>query len=507
MEPAARTTSGKVRGFVEEGQNVFLGIPFAAPPVGERRWRAPARPRPWDGVRHATRFASACPQNASAQGPASRDEDCLYANVWSPSPAPTDAPVMVWIHGGGNFAGSAADFVPGTEQRWYDGQYFASRQGVVLVTFNYRLGPLGFFPLPALADEGSPLGNQGLLDQRRLLEWVRDNIAAFGGDPGNVTIFGESAGSADVCYHVASPGSRGLFHRAISQSGGCTWNDLPAATGTGDGNDKAASMEAFASAAGCDQSGAALVRCLRGLPVEQIMRHAEQPEPSRGDIIGAADWSFGAVVDGEDGVLPSQPRRLFDRHQIADVPYLLGTNNDEGRVFVFTLDVATQEQYEAQVRRRFPGFARDVLRRYPASDFGGDHQAALAAAVGDSGLICGTTDTARRAAAADLPVYMYNFDIPWAISPDALRATHAAEMSHVFGNPLRPDAASRAVGEAMNTYWATFAAAGDPNYDGAPATWPAFEEDRDRRLQLDGDFDVVEDFRADECAFWRDHLG
>jgi para-nitrobenzyl esterase len=501
---------GVVEGDLVGGSRRFLKIPYAAPPVGERRWRAPARPRPWDGVRHATRFASACPQNASAQGPASRDEDCLYANVWSPAPAPRDAPVMVWIHGGGNFAGSAADLVPGTEQRWYDGQFLASRQDVVVVTFNYRLGPLGFFPLPALADEGSPLGNQGLLDQRRLLEWVQDNIAAFGGDPGNVTIFGESAGSADVCYHVASPGSRGLFHRAISQSGGCTWNDLPVATtgGRGDRGDKAASMEAFAAAAGCDQSGAALVRCLRGLPTEQLMRHAEQPEPSRGDVIGAADWSFGVVVDGEDGVLPTQPRRLFDRNQIADVPYLLGSNEDEGQVFVFSLEVATQEQYAEQVRRRFPDIAAEVLRRYPASDFGGDHQAALAAAVGDSGLICGTTDTARRAAAAGLPVYMYNFDIPWAINPEALRSTHAAEMSHVFGNPIRPDEASRAVGEAMTTYWAAFAATGDPNDDDAPATWPTFEagDGGDRRLQLDGEFEVVEDFRADQCRFWRNQL-
>jgi para-nitrobenzyl esterase len=496
---------GVVRGDRVGGSRRFLKIPYAAPPVGERRWRAPERPEPWDGVRRSTRFGSACPQNASAQGPASREEDCLYANVWSPSPAPQDAPVMVWIHGGGNFAGSAADLVPGTEQRWYDGQFLASRHGAVVVTFNYRLGPLGFFPLPALADEGSPLGNQGLLDQRRLLEWVHDNIAAFGGDPGNVTIFGESAGSADVCYHVASPGSRGLFHRAISQSGGCTWSDLAEATD----DDKAASMEAFAAAVGCDQTGAALVRCLRGLSTEQIMRQAQQPEPSRGDIIGAADWSFGPVVDGEDGVLPTQPRRLFDRHQIAEVPYLLGSNNDEGRVFVFTLEVTTQQQYEAQVRRRFPRFAAEVLRRYPASDFGGDYQAALAAAVGDSGLICGTADTARRAAAAGLPVYMYNFDIPWAISPDALRATHAAEMSHVFGNPLRPDEASRTVGDAMSAYWAAFAATGDPNYDGAPTSWPAFEagDGGDRRLQLDGDFDVIEDFRADECAFWREHLG
>jgi para-nitrobenzyl esterase len=500
---------GVVQGDSAGRSRRFLQIPYAAPPVGDLRWRAPEPAEPWDGVRHETEFASACPQNASAQGPESMNEDCLYANVWSPSPTPEDAPVMVWVHGGGNFAGSAGDLVPGTEQLWYDGQFFASRHGVVVVTFNYRLGPFGFFPHPDLAEDGSPPGNQGLLDQRRLLEWVHDNIGAFGGNPDNVTIFGESAGSADVCYHVASPRSRGLFHRAISQSGGCTWTDLPEA---GD-DDKVASMRAFATAVGCDDSAeddasGDVPTCLRGLPTEQIMRHAEQPEPSQGELIGGGDWSFGAVVDGDDGFIPDQPRRRFDRGEIAEVPYLLGSNDDEGRVFVLSLEVTNQAQYEAAVDQRFPGIAAEVLARYPASDFGGDHLAALAAAVGDSGLICGTTDTARRAAAAGVPVYMYNFDVPWAISPEVMQATHAAEMSHVFGNPLEPDETSRAVGEAMNAYWATFAGTGDPNHDGAPATWPAFgseEDGGDRRLQLAGDFAVVEDFRADQCAFWREH--
>lgn len=496
------TEDGVVEGDSVGGARQFLQIPYAAPPVGDQRWQAPEPAEPWDDVRQETEFASACPQNASAQGPESMNEDCLYANVWSPSPPPEDAPVMVWIHGGGNFAGSASDFVPGTEQLWYDGQFFASRQGAVVVTFNYRLGPMGFFPHPDLAGEGSPPGNQGLLDQHRLLEWVQDNIAHFGGDPDNVTIFGESAGSADVCYHVASPRSRGLFHRAISQSGGCTWTDLPEASD----DDKAVSMEAFATAVGCDEAEDDVPACLRELTTEEIMAEAQQPEPSEGDVIGGSDWSFGPVVDGEDGYLPEQPRQRFDEGDIADVPYLLGTNDDEGRVFVFSLDVTTRAQYEAAVEARFPDIAADVLDQYPASDFGGDYKSALATAVGDSGLICGTTDTARLAAAAGLPVYMYNFDIPWAISPDVMQATHAAEMSHVFGNPLEPDEASQAVGEAMNAYWATFAATGDPNHDDAPATWPAFEPDGDggeQRLQLDGDFEVIEDFREDECDFWR----
>ena len=148
----------------------------------------------------------------SSQGPLSTNEDCLYLNVWAPEPAPAKAPVdRCWFHGGGNFAGSAADKVPTTSQLWYDGKLFASKHGVVVVTANYRLGPFGFFAHPGLAGEHSPLGNQGLLDQRMVMQWVHDNVAAFGGDPSNVTIFGESAGSLDVCYHVASPGDTGLF--------------------------------------------------------------------------------------------------------------------------------------------------------------------------------------------------------------------------------------------------------------------------------------------------------
>lgn len=496
---------------VVEGDRVgdarrFLQIPYAAPPVEELRWQAPEPPESWEGVRHETEFASSCPQNESAQGPQSLDEDCLYANVWSPSPPPENAPVMVWIHGGGNFAGSAGDFVPSTEQLWYDGQVFAERHGVVLVTFNYRLGPMGFLPQPDLMSEGYPAGNQGLLDQHRLLEWTQDNIAYFGGDPGNVTIFGESAGSADVCYHVASPRSRGLFHRAISQSGGCTWGELTEATG----DDKVASMEAFTAAVGCDEEQAEgdVAACLRGLSTEEIMLQAQQPEPSEGDTFSESDWSFGPVLDGEDGYIPEQPRQRFERGDMAEVPYLLGSNNDEGTVFVFNLQVTNQDEYDAALEQRFPGLADEVLAEYPASDFDGDHLAALASAAGDSGLICGTTDTARLAAEAGLPVYMYNFDVPWAVAPELLGATHSAEMSHVFGNPLDPDETSRIVGEAMNTYWASFAATGDPNFEGAPATWPVFEPGGDggeQRLQLDGDFEVIEDFREDRCAFWAQH--
>jgi para-nitrobenzyl esterase len=500
---------GKVESDIVGGSERFLKIPYAKPPLGPLRWKAPEKNDPWTGVRHESEFAKPCAQNASNQGPASTNEDCLYLNVWTPRPAATKAPVMVWIHGGGNFAGSAADYLPGPPAGeaplWYDGQFFAARHGVVLVSMNYRLGPLGFFSHPGLGAEGSPMGNQGLLDQHAVLEWVRDNIAAFGGDPANVTIFGESAGSADVCHHVVSPKSRGLFHRAISQSGGCTSSmgggREPLAT------DPSLGIEHFTSDVGCSSASDQLA-CLRGKPIADIMAHAAQPNPSSGTF-GDGRVRFGIVVDGPNGFVTDQPRTLFDQGNIAKVPYLLGSNNDEGMLFLLTATIPTNDaEYEADLTKRYGASAPDVIATYPVSKFGGNYRNALGRVLGDAGLVCGTHDTARRAVKAGLPVYMYNFNVPWSIAPGLLLVAHAAEMSHVFGNPWlpTPDPGSKAVGDAMNEFWATFAKTGDPNFSGAPAVWPVFAPDAnddDERLQLDPNWEVLKSFRKAECAMWR----
>jgi para-nitrobenzyl esterase len=439
------------------------------------------------------------------QGPASMDEDCLYLNVWSPTPAPTKAAVMVWFHGGGNFAGSTADNVPTTQQLWYDGQFFAARHGVVVVSANYRLGPFGFFPHPALAAEHSPLGNQGLFDQRAALQWVQSNIAAFGGDPGNVTIFGESAGSADVCYHVVS-GVTGLFERAVSESGGCSTSlggtkELTA-------SDAAPGIMSFTQTLGCDTAPDQLA-CLRGKSAADILAKAPAPDLTGGTMIRTA-FKFGVVVDGPGGFIPDQPRTLLDNGQIVKVPYILGSNNDEGMLFVLNATIPTSDaEYLTALQSNFGSFAQQVMNEYPVSNFGGDYRRALATAIGDSGLICGTHDTARRAAKAGLSVFMYNFNIPWAIAPTALLASHASEISHVFGDPIGGDAGdggSQAVSDVMNAFWAHFAQTGNPNYAGAPATWPAFmptPTDDDQRLQLDEGWETLQSFRKQECAFWR----
>ncbi len=364
--------------------------------------------------------------------------------------------------------------------------------------------PLGFFAHPALAAEGEPVGNQGLLDQRLALKWVRDNIAKFGGDPGNVTIFGESAGAGDVCYHVASPGSRGLFHRAIGESGGCTLRSFGGEQAIGSVGPH---MVAYGKAVGCKE-GEAQLACLRDASIDDLLANGQQPAPGAGEI-QKADWSFSAVLDGPGGFLPDATQALFDRGDIAHVPYLLGSNNDEGTTFlVRAAPITTEAEYVADLTARFGSSAPDVAALYPPLDFA-DFNAARVRVVGDSGPTCSTHDTARRAAKAGLSVFMYNFNVHWSLLPDALLAGHASEISHVFGAPLlpMPDPASEMVGEAMNRYWSRFAATGDPNGPGAPAMWPPFLPDDDKRLQLDPSWKVLQSFRTKECAFWRKYYG
>ncbi len=493
---------GRLRGDPVDGTRRFLKIPFAKPPVGELRWQAPVKNEPWTGTRHEADFSEPCSQASSRGSTASMNEDCLYLNVWSPQPPPTDAPVMVWFHGGANMSGSTRDLVPTTEQLWFDGQFFAARHGIVVVTTNYRLGPLGFFAHPDLPDEGSPLGNQGLRDQIAAMQWVRDNIAQFGGDPNNVTIFGESAGASDVCYHVASPLSRGLFHRAISQSGGCT---VVSGLGGRMAEDAASHIASFTEAVGCSDAADQLA-CLREKSAEEILTGAADAGSSLGTALGTTNM-FGIVVDGDGGFLPERSAVLFERGEVAQVPLMLGSNTDEGRLFVLGAEPLEDEAaYMLELESRYGEHAAAVAAQYPASDFDGDYDAALARAVGDQIIVCSSHDAARHAARAGLPVFMYNFNVVWAIAGGILGVSHAGEISHVFGNPLDPTEESQMVSDAMNAYWARFAATGDPNGPDAPAVWPAFGPDpdvNDRRLQLDPNWEVLEDFRVEECALWR----
>lgn len=486
---------GEIRGSIKGASRQFLGIPYARPPVGDLRWRAPQKPVLWTAPLEAKEFGKRCAQleNATLQNPASNDEDCLYLNVWTPSPVPrTQLPVMVWIHGGGNVNGSASEKIPFINTGvFYSGEFLAGFHNVIVVTINYRLGLFGFFAHPELAAEGIA-GNQGLLDQRLALQWVHDNIAQFGGDPSKVTIFGESAGSQDVCLHVASPGSRDLFHRAISQSGGCTTvmrtraQAETVATG-------------IATAVGCDGAGG--LACLRGKTAAALLA-----DPA---LRAAAGAGFGPNVDG--AVIPDQPRTLYDAGQIAKVPYLLGSNTDEGTLFVLTAMIPTEEDYRAALVARFAATAPQVEAAYPYSAFEGglpsQGVAALARAFGDSSLVCTTFDTAQRARFADAPVYMYNFDIPVDVSDVApglvLGATHGAELTYVFGTSpvFTPD--ERAASARIQRYWTNFARTGDPN-GSSDLLWPARTASVDERVNLALQATIATDFRTDKCTFWQD---
>jgi para-nitrobenzyl esterase len=473
----------------------FLGIPYAKPPVGDLRWKPPQKPEPWKTVREATEFGKRCAQLASPAlgNAASNDEDCLYLNVWTPSPVPQAAkPVMVWFHGGGNVNGSANEPVPFINiGLFYTGEFLAAKHDVVVVTINYRLGLFGFFAHPQLAAEGRS-GNQGLLDQQMAMQWVHDNIAKFGGDPGNVTIFGESAGSFDVCMHVAAPSNAGLFHRAVSQSGGCTTRLRTKTEGEIAG-------EMFATSVSC--TGGATLSCLRAKSATELMA-----APAVADGRG-----FGPNVDGQ--FMPDQPRTLYDAGQIAKVPYILGSNTDEGTLFLPATKPTTEPQYLAALNTLFGANAANVAAAYPVRDFAdkppNGPEAALARVIGDSRLVCTTYDTAVRAAAAGVSVYMYNFDIPVpaAAVPAGvfLGATHGSELTSVFGtSPLfANDAQGRASSDLMQRYWTNFARTGDPNA-GADPKWPVLTAQANVRLNFGvGQTETRTDFRSAECAFWR----
>jgi para-nitrobenzyl esterase len=529
--PIVTIGDGPIQGHPDGTVTAFLGIPYAKPPVGALRWAPPQPPAKWTAVFDAATFGKRCAQNANPtlQTAASADEDCLYLNVWTPNPSATKLAVMVWFHGGGNVGGSASDPVP-----FADGGYFYSGaglagNGVVVVSLNYRLGVFGFFAHPALAAEGSKTGNQGLWDQRFALEWVQANIAQFGGDPANVTIFGESAGSLDVCLHTASPQTPPLFERAISESGGCTTHQQTAASngtsilalaaqlgcpGGGPGNgpsgdgglEDGALVDATIDGSSAD-AGSDPLTCLRNLPVATLLGAAQ----ADGGGIGGP---FAPVVEGD--FFADQPRTLYEKGKIAKTPFLLGSNQDEGTLFVLSqTPVTDQAGLTAAIDQQFGDAGAAVAQLYPVSEFDGGapnpYQAALTRIIGDSILVCSTYDSALLAAKQGIPVWMYNFDVPVVIpgivgtSPGELYlgASHGSELAYVFGTSpqFATDMGQATVSKLMQRYWTHLAKAGDPN-DGTDLMWPPFTASSDQRMQFTLQPSVVENFRAAECNFW-----
>ncbi len=449
-----KTEGGLVQGTTESDLHVYRGIPFAAPPVGDLRWRAPQPVKAWEGVRDATAFG-ADPYQGDGKG--NVGEDCLYLNIWTPAQSPSDRlPVLVWIYGGGFSFGSTSTPV-------HNGEHLA-RKGVVLVTINYRVGSLGFLAHPELSAESPQQvsGNYGLLDQIAGLRWVRDNIAAFGGDPSRVTIFGESAGGISVSMLCASPLAKGLFHGAISQSGGSFGPTRPT-TYPGENMRRLADAER-SGVAYAAKAGAASLAELRALPPERL----------------PGGWGSGTAWPIVDGwVIPDDQFKLYESGKYNDVPVLLGYNSDEGLSFP---GGKTPQDYVEQTRKRFGPHADALLAVYPA---GTDRVPRSARdLMRDAAFGWHTWSWARlQSRTGKSTVYAYLFDQHAerpADSPEADHGMpHGVDVPYVFKTLDAKDPkvtpADLALSETVATYWTNFAKTGNPNGSGQP-TWPPFTE-------------------------------
>jgi para-nitrobenzyl esterase len=480
-EPIVSLEAGKVSGVVLDeaaGLRVFRGIPYAAPPVGPLRWRPPQPVAPWEGVRPAQSFASPCPQSPliamlSMETLPATSEDCLTLNVWSSARSEDERrPVLVWLHGGGFIGGWAS-------QRLYDGAAFA-RRGLVFVSVNYRLGPLGLFAHPELAAERKPDDLAGenlwLLDQIAALRWIRANVAALGGDPGRVTLLGESAGGTSVIALCASPLARGLFHGAIAHS---PWLDEDLFVS----RDAAESLgREYARQLLGDAAEGALER-LRALPADELWQHL------------GARFEARIVIGGAD--LPEHPEDAFAGGRQARVPLVAGTTVDEGSVFLELLPVRTSEAYASWLTTEFGASAAEVRALYPGEDASGV-AAALAQLVTDRWFLCPTRSLLRAHAAVGESAWQYLFTRTDPRAPE-LGAHHAVELPHLFGT-LPPDAGAydRELSTRMLDAWTRFATSGDPNGPGL-VTWPPYARGREPHLVLGEPITLGASLRTEAC--------
>ncbi|HEX3366839.1 carboxylesterase/lipase family protein [Phenylobacterium sp.] len=473
--PVVMTASGPVKGVSEGGEVMFKGMPFAAPPVGPLRWKPPAPPAAWTSPRDASDFSGICVQPSRPDGVLAagagrpQSEDCLYLNVFAPTAAKA-APVMVWIHGGAHRFGSGIGPV-------YDGAAFA-RDGVVLVTLNYRLGALGYFAHPGLtraAKPGEPLANYGAMDQMAALAWVRKNIAAFGGDPKNVTVFGESAGGQSILALLATPAAKGLFDKAVVESGG-GWN--PAVSLAQEEARGVARMQRAANLgpeATADQ--------LRAVPADKLL-----------DSVGGAA-GVGPVEDGR--LMKETAAQAFADGHAIDVPLIIGSNS-----------------FEASLMRNFPVDVKVALGRMtPAQkaaygDLGSDQN--LAEALYTDTVMAGPARWIAGKASTGAPSFLYHFSYVAAAQRGKVPgASHGSEIVYVFetGGKVAARAITpqdQAVSSLMHSCWVGFAKTGKPACNSGPA-WPAYDPASDHLMEFGVDSGVRTNFRkvqldADQAA-------
>ena len=506
MGATVETSYGKLEGFEHGGIHSFRGIPFAQPPVGRLRFRPPQRPARWAGIRPASQFGPAASQNRSPLGPmlgfdiGPTSEDCLYLNVWTPGLDGTRRPVMVWIHGGAFVMGAGS-------QTLYRGETLARCGDAVIVTINYRLGAFGFLNLQDTYGEALPAsGNEGLLDQIAALEWVRDEIAAFGGDPGNVTIFGESAGSISVATLLGTPGARGLFNRAILQSGAANFVSPRAQAG----------RVADAVLRDLNLTGAAPEQLLN-VPATHVLEAQQRVHMAlQGQLRGLV---FAPVADGE--VLPRHPLEAIQGGLSRDVAVLVGTNLDEMKLFGL-MDAQARSLDEA-------GLLRRCERIMPVPDAAGTARRAVetyrrvrrerGAGVAPPELwFAIDSDRAFRYPAMRLAelqrvhqpaTYAYLFTWPSPFMEGALGACHALELPFVFGTFDDPvmktfvghGPAAQHLAEQMQAAWIAFAHAGNPAHSGL-GEWPAYDSDQRATMLLGSECRIEPAPLEGERSFW-----
>jgi para-nitrobenzyl esterase len=515
--PSVSTEEGPVQGFVKNGVNEFLGIPYAAPPVGDLRWMPPQPHDPWTTPLQATTYGNTCPQNQESgvyAGPPSTTEDCLYLNVFAPRlGSETKPPVLVWIHGGSNIGGESND---------WDGSELATQGPTVVVTINYRLGLLGILAHPALDSEGHPFANYAIMDQQAALKWVQKNIAAFGGDPNNVTLGGQSAGATNTGANVLSPKSAGLFHRAIIMSG---WTNngvaVPLELAETHGTD-------FAVAAGCGSgAGATTVACLRALSVSQILSLQGSPTaPSPNPYVITR-----FIVDGT--IIPDLPDEAWATGHFNHMPVMSGFTRDESAFVLMIneylgLGPLTEPQYVNLITSLFsgptepgapnypPGTASAVLQECPVSVYASP---SLAYTALNTDLAACSARLLDRLVAPQVPVYAYRFDdrtAPSFFPPVSFPtgAYHSSDNQYVFplfhggnkGTPHPLDSEQERLSDLMVFFWTTFARTGNPNPNGSNHPWPYYNNEKPVYLSENAPnsyiFSDAEFIDTHHCSFW-----
>ena len=483
--PVAGTADGAVRGLADGAVDEFLGIPYAAPPVGALRWQPPQPAANWSGVRDATRFAAHCPQSAGSFGQASTSENCLFLNVYTPGGRPAGArhPVMVWIHGGALVNGESNDYDPAR----------LVAHGVTVVTINYRLGALGFLAHPALADANGQSGDYGLMDQQAALRWVQRNIVNFGGDPRDVTVFGESAGGLSTLSQVASPQAKGLFERAIVESGAYDLSQASLASAESAG-------QAFATKAGCATQTAA---CLRNLPVATILANQD---------------AAGYTPNINTEVLPESLGTAFATGTFNRVPIVNGTNHDEWRLFVALSELAgnpvTAANYQSMISATLhapTAVTALIAARYPLSAFASPSVAL--GAIGTDALFACPALAVDQFVSRFVPTFAYEFNdenAPEDFLPPVsfpYGAAHASEIQYLMVLPTAAfpgqfSAGQQRLAATMKEFWTNVAKRGFPSGFAVPP-WPKFGATQQMESLVPGVPRTETDFAsAHNCSFW-----